>query len=56
MAADLRTFLAAAEGAGLLHRVRRAVDPKEELGALCAQSDRPILFEHLAGHPGWRAT
>ncbi len=55
MPADLRTFLASAEGAGLLHRVRRAVDLREELGALCAQSDRPILFEDLVGYPGWRA-
>ena len=55
MGPDLRTFLAAAEAAGFLHRIRRAVDPMKELGALCAQSDRPILFENLAGYPGWRA-
>jgi 2,5-furandicarboxylate decarboxylase 1 len=55
MAADLRTFLAAAGAAGLLHRIRRPVDPREEMGALCAQSDRPILFEDLVGYPGWRA-
>jgi len=55
MGADLRAFLAAAEGAGLLHRIRRMVDPRKELGALCAQSDRPILFENLVGYPGWRA-
>jgi 2,5-furandicarboxylate decarboxylase 1 len=55
MGANLQAFLTVAEGAGLLHRIRRMVDPREELGALCAQSDRPILFERLLGYPGWRA-
>jgi 2,5-furandicarboxylate decarboxylase 1 len=53
-APDLRSFLADAERAGLLARVRRPVDLASELGALCAQSTRAILFERLLGYPGWR--
>lgn len=53
-APDLRTFLKDAEGAGLVHRISRPVDPREQLGALCAQADRTILFEHLVGYPGWQ--
>ncbi|MBI3090316.1 MAG: UbiD family decarboxylase [Candidatus Tectomicrobia bacterium] len=54
MAADLRSFLRAAEEAGRVRRVRREVDPDANMGELCSQSDNPLLFESVKGYPGWR--
>jgi len=48
----LRTYL---EDLGdmLLH-VGTEVDPLTNVGELCYQTERPILFENIKGHPGWR--
>ena len=34
--------------------VRREVDPLANVGALCDQSEWPLLFHRLKGFPGWR--
>lgn len=52
MPADLRGYLRDL-GERLVH-VEREVDPLTQLGALCSQSDSPLLFERLRGYPGWR--
>jgi 2,5-furandicarboxylate decarboxylase 1 len=52
MASDLRTYLADLKGE--LLRVDKPVDPLTELGALCSESDRPLLFSQIKGYPGWR--
>ncbi len=56
MTRDMRTWIADLEAAGELLRIRRPVDPRTEIGALLYQSrERALLFEEIAGHPGWRA-
>lgn len=52
MARDLRTFLNDLNDE-LLH-VEREVDPHTQLGALCSESDNPLLFHHVKGYPGWK--
>lgn len=53
---DLRGYLKLLEQAGLLTRVTAEVDPKYEIGAICARAlDRGgpgILFENVKGYPG----
>lgn len=56
MTRDMRTWIDDLERAGELWRIRRPVDPRTEMGALLYQSrERALLFEEIAGHPGWRA-
>ncbi|MDP6558547.1 MAG: UbiD family decarboxylase [Candidatus Binatia bacterium] len=52
MASDLRTYLSNLNGE--LLRIEREVDPLTELGALCSESDRPLLFLKVKGYPGWQ--
>ena len=55
MARDLRSWIAELEAAGELHRIRKPVDPKTQMGALLYQSrEKGLLFEDVVGHPGWR--
>ncbi|MBI2881921.1 MAG: UbiD family decarboxylase [Candidatus Tectomicrobia bacterium] len=49
---DLRTYLDAVRDE-VLH-IRKEVDPITQMGALCSESERPILFENVKGYPGWR--
>lgn len=49
---DLRSFLD--ELGSRLVRVEAAVDPLTQLGYLCSESGGPVLFDRLAGFPGWR--
>ncbi|MBI2881238.1 MAG: UbiD family decarboxylase [Candidatus Tectomicrobia bacterium] len=49
---DLRTYLEDIEEE-VLH-ITKEVDPLTEMGALCSQSARPLLFENVKGYPGWR--
>ena len=52
---DLRTFLDAARAQGWLATVDRPVDPNLELAAVAYALDgRPVLFENVIEHPGWR--
>ena len=51
MASDLRTYLEEIDDR--LLRVKKEVDPLTQLGALCSQSEGPVLFESIKGHPGW---
>ena len=51
MAQDLRTYLA--DNQDLVLRVAKPVAP-EFLSTLIVQADRPVLFEHIEGHPDWR--
>ena len=51
MAKDLRSFLALNED--LVLRVPKPVR-REDLSALIVQAERPVLFERIDGHPGWR--
>jgi 2,5-furandicarboxylate decarboxylase 1 len=53
MTADLRSFIADAEAAGMVHDVSREVDPKTNLAALADESDRLIRFNNVAGYEGW---
>ena len=49
---DLRTYLESVRN-DVLH-IRKEVDPLTQMGALCSQSEQPILFENVKGYPGWR--
>jgi 2,5-furandicarboxylate decarboxylase 1 len=51
MAHDLRTYLAT--NGDLVLRLRRPVD-LEHVSDLICQARRPVLFEAIAGYPGWR--
>ena len=53
---NLRDFLAWAKETGTLPKVERAVDPHLELARVMVATDgKPVLFDTLAGFPGWRA-
>lgn len=52
MPQDLRSFLARISNQ--LLKISREVNPKTQIGTLCSQSERPILFEKIRGYPGWR--
>jgi 2,5-furandicarboxylate decarboxylase 1 len=55
MAQDMRTWINQLEEAGLLARIKKAVDPRTQMGALLWQArDRALLFENLSGFPNWR--
>jgi 2,5-furandicarboxylate decarboxylase 1 len=54
MAKDLRSFLKDAEAAGMLYTVQKEVDPRANVGALCDEADRAIMFENVKGFPGAR--
>lgn len=52
MASDLRSYLVAL-GDHLLE-IRKEVNPATEMGALCSESQQPLLFRNIKGYPGWR--
>jgi hypothetical protein len=52
MASDIRSYLVAL-GDHLLE-IRKEVNPATEMGALCSESQRPLLFRNINGYPGWR--
>ena len=55
MAKDMRLWINQLEEAGVLARIEKPVDPRTQMGALLWQArDRALLFENLAGFPGWR--
>ena len=52
---DLRTFLDATREREWLITIERPVSTDLELAAVAYALDgRPVLFEHIVGHPGWR--
>jgi 2,5-furandicarboxylate decarboxylase 1 len=52
---DLRTFIAALDAAGELQHITTTVSPQFEIAGILARHDgQPLLFEDLAGYPGWR--
>ena len=52
---DLRTFLDEAANQGWLAVIHRPVRPELELAAVAYALDgRPVLFDHIVGHEGWR--
>ena len=52
MPKDLRSYLD--DVADVRVDVRREVDPLANVGALCDQSEWPIVFHRVKGFPGWR--
>lgn len=55
MAKDMRSWINRLEEAGLLARIKKAVDRRTQMGALLWQArDRALFFENLAGFPRWR--
>jgi 2,5-furandicarboxylate decarboxylase 1 len=52
MPKDLRSYLDDVKDVRL--DVHREVDPLTNVGALCDQAEWPVVFEKLAGFPGWR--
>jgi 2,5-furandicarboxylate decarboxylase 1 len=55
MAKDMRSWIGQLEGAGLLARIKKPVDPRTQMGALLWQArDRALFFENLTSFPGWR--
>jgi len=48
---DLRGFLKTNED--VVTVIRKPIKP-EHIGAVAAQSDQPVLFENVVGHPGFR--
>ena len=52
---NLREFLQAAEARGWLTRITKPIHPHLQLAAVAHALDgRPVLFEQIIGHPGWR--
>ncbi len=51
---DLRSWLKSLEDNNLLIRIKKEVDPKTNMGSLCAESPKAIMFENVKGYPGWR--
>ncbi len=53
---DIREYLALLESKGLLHRIKKEVDLKWEIGAISARSlargGPALLFENVKGYPG----
>jgi 2,5-furandicarboxylate decarboxylase 1 len=54
MPKDLRSYLEDVKDVRV--DVQREVDPLTNVGALCDQSEWPIVFHTLKGFPGWRLT
>lgn len=52
MAKDLRTYLEMIEDKIL--RIQKPVDPLTQMGGLCQLVERPVMFENVAGYPGWK--
>ena len=52
--ADLRTFLAETDAAGLTLYIDKSVDVSSQIAALCSQTKRPTMFRNLAGFEGFR--
>jgi 2,5-furandicarboxylate decarboxylase 1 len=53
---DLRDLIERLAGAGYLLRVERPASPHFELANVAHALDgRPVLFDSVAGYPGWRA-
>ncbi|MBI2371550.1 MAG: UbiD family decarboxylase, partial [Deltaproteobacteria bacterium] len=56
MGKDFRGYIDQLDRAGELIHVTREVDPDRNMGVLCWHAqDKAVLFEAIAGHPGWRA-
>jgi UbiD family decarboxylase len=53
MAKDLRTFLSDAKAAGMLHTIDAEVDTQRNVGVLCDESDKGLLFKNIKGYEGW---
>lgn len=51
---DLRSFLEDARKAGMLYDIDKQVDPLHNLGALCDESDKALLFSNVKGYEGWQ--
>ena len=52
---DIRTWIDQLRRAGVLDTISKPVEPRTQMGALLWQSrDSALLFENLAGFPGWR--
>lgn len=54
MPKDLRSWLSQLEERELLIRIRKETDPKTQMGTLCSESRKALLFENVKGYPGWR--
>jgi len=54
--ADLRSFLAEADAAGLTLQIDKPVDVATEIGALCSETVRPTVFSNLRGFDGFQLT
>jgi UbiD family decarboxylase len=52
---DLRTFITELETTGELKHIARPISPHFELAGVIAEHDgTPLIFDDLAGYPGWR--
>jgi 2,5-furandicarboxylate decarboxylase 1 len=52
---DLRAFIAELDLAGEVQHITAPVSPHFEVAGIIARQDgHPLLFENLAGYPGWR--
>lgn len=50
----LRSFLETIDNRVL--QIHDEVDPINQIGYLCSESKHPLMFDNLAGFPGWRLT
>ncbi|MGC9348204.1 MAG: UbiD family decarboxylase [Anaerolineae bacterium] len=54
---DLRTFITELETNGDLEHITRPISPEFEVaGVIAAHDGIPLVFDNLAGYPGWRLT
>jgi len=52
--ADLRSYLADVAALDKIDSVSKQVSLDTEIPALCSAARRPLLFNNIAGYPGWR--
>jgi UbiD family decarboxylase len=51
---DLRSFLEDAKKADMLHVIDGEVDPLRNVGALCDESEKALMFRNVKGYEGWQ--
>ncbi|MFH1821421.1 MAG: UbiD family decarboxylase [Methanobacteriota archaeon] len=54
MPKDLRSWLKQLEENNLIYKIKKEADPKTQMGTLCSESEKALLFENVKGYPGWK--
>ncbi len=54
MPKDLRIWLKKLADNDLIYTIKKEVDPRTNVGTLCSESHKALLFENVKGYPGWK--